>query len=449
MNATHRVNVEPSYTATTQSNYNTIQCIVALLKGILGAGILSLPYAVQQSGVMGCIVGSIVLGIMSSMTMKQLVYVKHVIYGTSYVNYSELVDSVLGRQAGTIVCIALLSSSIGVCTSYVAWCVSTLSVMVAPYIASYQILLILMCTLIILTLVRSARRTSLIALIGNTGIILSMLSVLLYGSMYCDVRENIHDIVHSNDMLIHGSSYGLFISISTFSYAIHFFVLPIERQVNNIDNFNSAVNWSYIIGCSLSCLFGIIAYLMFGNNIKSIILQNLPDIAVTIFIKLLLVLSMLMSYTIVITPSIQLIESIVSAHIGSRADTLVRIALVIITIIFAALVPTFVIIASLIGGISMVSLAFIFPVLMRLRLDTVQYKSNKQTSIINNNQYIKIQPLTYIERVIQYFIIMFAIAVIINTIIDNTLNIIQLYQSKQHIFTADHIASIHQLTKQR
>lgn len=453
----NNINDDSNKLQSNQQLYNIYQCTVSLLKGIFGCGVLALPYSIKQCGIVTGVILSILLSILSSYTMKQLVQHKHIVSNIHHSNnnnnnnytitYNDIVQVILGKQASYLVSIALLCSSMGVAVSYIDFCLCIITPLTYRilHIEFTTTLLLLTTVLIVLSIIRSNYITSITSLLGNISIIVCMIVVCIYGLYHNDILYNIQQITDDiSNLLLHTSSISSFIGINSFTYAIHFFVLPIEQQTINQYAFNQAVNYTYIIACTVNVVFGLLGYLLYGNNVSSIILHNLSDkYIVSILVKLLMFIAIIFSYNIVLTPAIEYVENKVKLYNNNNSILLnntiiVRVLVILFTILLSNLIPQFVTVCNLVGGICMISLAFIFTTLMTLRLDNIKHMLTETTYLFDNNinnntkQYISKHLTTY-ERILNYIIFAFGLSVIFLTLYTNFIQALQLYTTSSKL----------------
>ena len=457
---------------------SSTQATISIIKGIAGAGIFALPYAFAQSGLLAGIVTTLLLALLSSHSINLLVAVKRHAFGTAAVTYLDVAQRILGDEAARLASVAVVACSLGVSTAYLDFirCMAkSLFPLVAAEYGSGVFLVPVLPIIIALCLLRSYRLLSLTALIGDVSIFLGALCVISYGlssvsgAAAVPSSSSTPDAFSAADYLLKPSTFPLFLSTAAFLFCVHFFILPIEANMQHPAHFPRSVRHSFLVTALFNAAFGSIGLLCFRQP-SSVVLDNIVGGLWVWSVKLLLCLDMLFSYAVVFFPGRELIEHALlgkdsppSSPDGSRGavlsqssllrqdsdellqdvedgdsvvpvsavtlhttpfpsshhvrvasttssttsspaspssrrlprlvpsfsspsfpstvsfsylaslspDThrnLIRTALVLFTAVLALCVPMFSVVISLVGGLSMTSLGFVFPPVMALRL---------------------------------------------------------------------------------
>lgn len=454
---------------------SSTQATISIVKGIAGAGIFALPYAFAQSGLLSGIVATLLLAFLSSYSITLLVTVKRHAFGSAAVTYLDVAQRILGDEAARLASVAVVACSMGVSTAYLDFircmCKSLWPSIGAAY-GSGVFLIPVLPVIIALCLLRSYRLLALTALIGDVSIFLGALCVVSYGlSSFSSATSSLPSTAadfSASDYLLKPSTFPVFLSTAAFLFCVHFFILPIEANLQHPTHFTRSVRHSFLLTALFNAAFGSIGLLCFRSP-SPVVLDNIEGGMWVWSVKLLLCIDMIFSYAVVFFPGRELIENAVlgrdsppSSPEGSRGavvsetsllrqeseeqmeeeegdsvvpvsavtlhstpfpsshhvtvvastsstsnsspaspsshrpalrhsfsspsfpsshsfsflsslspDTLrnlVRTALVLFTVLLALCVPMFSVVISLVGGLSMTSLGFVFPPLMALRL---------------------------------------------------------------------------------
>ncbi|XP_031574488.1 vesicular inhibitory amino acid transporter-like [Actinia tenebrosa] len=165
------------------------------------------------------------------------------------------------------------------------------------------------------------------------------------------------------------------IGIVLFSYAAHPLLPGIEQSLKNRSKFPFIMNISFLLAAVTKIIFSVTAYLAFSNKTKEVITNNLPAGAVRTVGCILLVINVLFSYAFPMFTVIQCITTSVVSKCcvpdSSRITPFLiglRVMLVVITLLAALLIPHFALLMSFIGNLTGTCLVFVFPPLFHLKL---------------------------------------------------------------------------------
>ncbi|KAI5701264.1 hypothetical protein M8J76_003851 [Diaphorina citri] len=164
----------------------------------------------------------------------------------------------------------------------------------------------------------------------------------------------------------------LFFGTVIFAFEGIALVLPLQREMKKKKNFNSSfgvLNMGSILIIALMLSMGFFGYLKYGENVKGSITLNLSDRKDD---PLALVVVGSIGFGILCTYSLQFYVpvAIIWAELEEKygpfkhpafGETILRVSLVLLTFILAAVIPRLGLFISLVGAISSTGLALIFP----------------------------------------------------------------------------------------
>lgn len=160
------------------------------------------------------------------------------------------------------------------------------------------------------------------------------------------------------------------------SYLSQPFVPVIEGSMRTKEKFNLLVNLAYSSMTLLNVVIGFVAFISFQPNTAEVITNNLPQGPFRATINIMAALLAFTSYTL---PMFTIFDVIQSAHLpflnnicGKKivnVDALaLRIVLVSMSVLMAALLPRFAYLLAFVGSVCGISLEFIFPPLFHAKL---------------------------------------------------------------------------------
>ena len=432
-----RTSPPPSSFSSSPPLLTSTQATISLIKGIAGAGSFALPFAFSQSGLLAGLLALALLAFLSSSSIKLLASIKRSLFGSATVTYLDLGERVLGEDAAHLITAAVCACSLGVSTAYLDFISCMGSSLVPEWKGPSAVFLIPALPVIVaLCLLRSYRLLSFTALIGDAAILLGTACVLLSGLSTLLSSPTLVSAVTlwphpTSELLLRPSTFPLFLSTAAFLFCVHFFVLPIEANMQHPSHFDHAVDSSFLITAIANAAFGVLGLLLFPHP-SAIILDNVRGSWWVAAIKGLLCVDMVFSYAVVFFPGREIVENallgrdsppsspsldryavasedeqadsiiplttaaptapLASAHhvrvsggassatrwpfvsgplsslsMEGRRDV-IRVSLVALTVVLAVSIPQFSVVLSLVGGLSMTALGFVFPPLMALRL---------------------------------------------------------------------------------
>ena len=482
---------------------STTEATFAVVKGIAGAGLFALPSAFAQSGLLAGVVGVVVLAALSSSSIKLLASIKRSLYGDAPVTYLDVGVRVLGEDAGKLISAAVCACSLGVSTAYLVFIQCMGKSLFPQLFALPSAIFVLAALPIILTLVllRSYRILALTALIGDVSILLGTLCVVLSGLTAMSASRGGDSPSPlwphpTSDLLVKPATFPLFLSTAAFLFCVHFFILPISNSMANPSQFSVAVDRSFVITAVVNAAFGVVGLLCYPNP-SAIVLNDVKGSGWVAAVKALLCLDMIASYSVVFWPGREIVEnallgresppsspvdrrmsvangegdshsaaiSVLPLHrsrssglvdnpepiswwqLTSPASSLsldgrrnvIRVALVGVTVVLAISLPWFGVVISLVGGLSMTALGFVFPPLMALRLRQMERQSAGAEALGEGERLLPSQGWRgdgvrkpreeWMEWLYYLLLIAFGVLIMALTIITSTLDILRILRS--------------------
>ncbi|XP_028412726.1 amino acid transporter AVT3A-like [Dendronephthya gigantea] len=391
----------------------------------IGAGVLGVPYAFKEAGV---IEGAIILGfigLVSTRAMLLLIDCKYKILGKQPYNYQKLASEpdekpakqsngnvvdvevkelkpkinahhdlefgdlgyhALGKSGIVLVDGLVVLSQVGFCCAYLIFISENLTNFL-PRFSRNQYLFAMVFPLIILTNVRQLKNLSIFSLFADFANIFAYCVVFWFDF---ENFEKIGDDIHNY------SAEGLpfFIGIAVYCYEGAGMILSLESSVAKEcqSKFYGIFKLAMLVITLLYMTFGICGYLSFGENTKSIITLNLPNGKFPVIVKSCLMFSLFFTYPVMMFPVSRILEMRLFND-PKTADyyksSVVRSSLVLLTLVIVLTIPSFSTLMALIGSSCCILLAFILPGLFHLRI----FKGE----------------LTIYQKILDYFLILLGI----------------------------------------
>merc|ERR1719192_1620936 len=293
-------------------------------------------------------------------------------------SYNDVADEVFGKKVGgRIVNAAQLIELAMTCILYVVLC-GDLLIGAFEYgwidTRSYMML----CGILLLPCAFLKNLKAVSNLSFWNGVVHIIINVLII--VYCML--NIHNWAFSKvtfrvDIL----SFPIALGIIVFSYTSQIFVCTLEENMIDKNRFHCMMHWSHIAAALCKAVFGYVAFLNWQEDTQEVIVNNIDGWFKTI-VNIILVVKALLSYPLPYYAACELVEkelfqekpktpfaSIWALDGELKMYGLVfRVLMVVLTILFAVVIPHFTILMGFIGSFTGCFLSFIWPCIFHLKL---------------------------------------------------------------------------------
>ncbi|XP_070197202.1 uncharacterized protein [Littorina saxatilis] len=376
----------------------------------IGAGVLGLPYAFKEAGILEGILTMTFVSVISVKAMLLIVDCKYKILGQKVrgipqgmsidmeteerlmpsetsskrqnfrqqeedlmirvkepksdpgndLSYGDVGFHALGRTGRVLVDIAIVISQTGFCCAYLIFISENLS----DYIKGVQIgewLLILLPPLFLLTLLRHLSSLALSSLLAQVS------NLMAFGVVFWFDFEHLFKItIHPKEMSIKG--FPFFLAIAIYCYEGAGMILALESSIKEEVRykFKRFFITAMFVVTTLYITFGTCGYLSFGPETKSIITLNLPKgtgLDFGMMVKSCLCLGIFFTYPVMMFPVIKILETYFlpdAAKFVWKANML-RFLVLVLTGFVVLAVPNFANLMALVGASCCTLLAFILP----------------------------------------------------------------------------------------
>ncbi|KAL7985834.1 hypothetical protein Chor_011000, partial [Crotalus horridus] len=338
------------------------QTLIHLLKGNVGTGLLGLPLAIKNSGIVLGPICLLVIGIIAVHCMDILVKCAHHLCQKHHKPFLDYGDAVMhGLEAGPfswlrthsiwgryLVSFFLILTQLGFCCVYFVFladnfrqvisaangttndCSANETAVRAPTMSSQLYILSFLPFVILLVFIQNLKILSIFSMMAN---------ILMLSSL-----------------------------IMLYQYIVR--VLPLENKMKNPQHFHTILYVGMAIVTSFYLSLGTLGYLRFGANIQPSITLNLPDCWLYQSVKLLYSLGIFFTYALQFYVPAEIIIPVAVSKIPERwrlcCKLLLRVFLVCVTCTLAILIPRLDIVIALVGSVSSSALALIIPPILEI-----------------------------------------------------------------------------------
>ncbi|KZZ90773.1 Amino acid transporter, transmembrane [Moelleriella libera RCEF 2490] len=359
-----------------EGDASTAKTFFTLLKAFIGTGIMFLPKAFRNGGILFSSLTLMSVSVINCLCFRLLLECRQRYGG----GYGELGASIVGPKFRSLILGSIALSQLGfVCTGLIFTAENLHAFLMAIFrghgslnMGVPSLIAIQLLPLIPLALIRNISKLGPVALIAD----LFILTGLVYIWQF-DVWALAEDGMHPTVRLFDSSAFTLTIGSAIFTFEGIGLILPIQSSMKKPEQFSRLL---YIVMLIITVIFtsiGALCYATFGNETNIQIISNFPqNSAVVNAVQFLYSLAVLAGEPVQLFPAVRIIET---SLFGERATgkrsfaikwqknavrTAVMALCVGISILGASDLDKFV---ALIGSFACVPLVYIYPAYLHFR----------------------------------------------------------------------------------
>jgi len=372
------------------SNCDTI---IHLLKGNIGTGILAMPDAIKNSGLLVGTLGLVVLSVLCVSCMHMLVNSAHTLGVRTrkpYMTYADVAEYSFSTSGPTArkfskiarmtINIFLCITQLGFCCVYFVFVAQNLKMVIDHHFGAADLHAVMAATLVPMLLLCSIRNLKYLSPISMLANILQMLGLgLTFFYLLQDLPATWERKAYAD-----WAQYPLYFGTAIYAFEGIGVVLPLENQMRtprDMRGWNGVLNTSMTIVTCLYIAVGFFGYLKYGESVQGSITLNLPvDQWSAQIVVLMQSIVVFMSYSLqfyvpiaIIVPKIKIFFS---KRLHRKVELTIRCMMVLFTFALAAAIPKLDLFISLVGSISSSTLALMAPPIIH----TLTYWSELRSS---------------------------------------------------------------------
>ncbi|KAI9311218.1 transmembrane amino acid transporter protein-domain-containing protein [Dichotomocladium elegans] len=354
-----------------QATATPAKAVFLLLKSFIGTGVMFLPKAFHNGGL---IFSTVVLSIIAAISLYSfllLVETRNKIPKS----FGDIGGELFGSTMRGVVLFAITFSQIGFVCAYMVFVAQNLqalaeSVFDCKVSVSLRYLILSQVILFVpLAIIRKIQKLSAFALIADLFILVGLLYVYYYDFLMLSTR-GIGNIIWT----INPASFPMFIGTAVFTFEGVGLIIPITESMKKPGKFPLVLCGTMAFVAIVFISVGFISYLAFGEAVQTVVLLNLPSGALVDTIQGLYALAICLSIPLQLFPAVRIVETGLFTRSGKHNPVVkwqkngFRLGIVLmcagIAIAGSGDLDKFV---SLIGSVCCIPLCFLFPPVFHLK----------------------------------------------------------------------------------
>lgn len=273
-----------------------------VFKALVGSGILFLPKAFANGGLLFSIITLNIFGVLTFICYILLIHCKNHLKISSF---GELGYKTYGNGLRIMILISILISQVGFVSTYILFATQNFTTLFG--ITELKLVLAQFALLTPLILIRKITKLSFISLVSSVCILIGLIIIFYYS-----IDDLASNGIGPNIIQFNSHSWSMLIGVAVTSFEGIGLILPIEAAMSNSQQFPKVLAISMILITLLFTSIGVLGYITYGDQIETIILLNLPYDNWSI--KLILVLysiAVFLTAPLQLFPAIKILENVV------------------------------------------------------------------------------------------------------------------------------------------
>ncbi|XP_013141572.1 PREDICTED: proton-coupled amino acid transporter 4-like [Papilio polytes] len=359
---------------------STFGSILHLLKACLGTGILAMPAAFKNSGLVTGLIGTILAGFVCTHTVHILVRASQelcVIAKKPSMSFAETCGAAFtygpksmrswGGAIKSLIDYSLFLTYFSVLCVYVVFIGSSFKEVLDVYYPSLQLSIQTYCALTLVPLVLICQIRNLKYLVpfsafANVLIVIVFIITLYY--VFVDLPP-----ITDREMVANVSQWPLFLSTVIFAMEGIGVVMPVENEMAKPQKFLGCPgvwNTAMIIVITLYGFVGFFGYVQYGDDVKGSVTLNLPqDEIVAQSAKLIMAIVIYFSYALQFYVPMEMVNRMLQNRSSNKFENVIQISIrtiiVTVSVAIAAAFPNLELVISFAGAIFFSTLGLLVP----------------------------------------------------------------------------------------
>uniref|UniRef100_A0A1B6LF36 Amino acid transporter transmembrane domain-containing protein n=1 Tax=Graphocephala atropunctata TaxID=36148 RepID=A0A1B6LF36_9HEMI len=366
------------------SNFETA---VHLLKGSVGAGLLAMPKAFDNAGIVIGLVGTVILGIIVIYAMNTLIRMQYIQCQRLRVPFLTLPRSMkigllngprplkkLAWLAPGLVDFFLVTYQLGICTAYVIFIAHSMKHIAEPRVwenlDSRLYLLMLFVPVVLINYIRNLKLLTPVSLLANILMVVALSFCFYYIFAGGSFKYEETNLVSSP------KTWPLFVGTVLFALEAVGVMIALEHNMGTPQHFlgkKGIFPWCLFVVIALYLGVGFFGYVKYGKGVEETIFAALPkDEGLALTAEGIYAIAIYGTHPLQCYVSLEIlwgnyiVKHIKNENLEFYVEYSLRTAAVFITFVGAVLIPHVDIMISLVGAFCLSTLGMAFPFLLEL-----------------------------------------------------------------------------------
>ena len=290
----------------TAGNNSPTNAIMLLLKSFVGTGVLFLPRAYLNGGMIFSNVVLLGVAALSYYCFVLLVTTRLRVDGS----FGDMGGILYGKWMRTVILTSIVLSQIGFVAAYIVFTSENLQAFIRAVsdcktsISIPWLILMQMVIFLPFSLLRDIGKLGFTALIADAFILVG-LAYLFYYDIITLNSEGLSDIIMFNE-----TNWTLFIGTAIFTFEGIGLIIPIQESMRHPEKFPKVLLLVMVIITILFTVMGAVSYAAYGSETETVVLLNLPqDNKMVNGVQFLYSCAILLSTPLQIFPAIRIVET--------------------------------------------------------------------------------------------------------------------------------------------
>ncbi|CAG4987900.1 unnamed protein product [Parnassius apollo] len=354
--------------------------IAHLIKGCLGSGILAMPAAFKNSGLITGVIGTLIAGFICTHTVHIFVRASQelcVLAKKPSMGFAETCGAAFthgpkalrswGGTVKNIVDYSMTLTYISLLCVYVIFIGSSFKEVLDYYIPDYTLSIQTYCVLTLVPLVLICQIRNLKYLVPFSALANFMIIIVFVITMYY-VFMDLPPLTE-RDMVTDVAQWPLFLSTVIFAMEGVGVVMPVENEMAKPQKFlgcPGVLNTAMIVVITLYGIVGFFGYVQYGDEVKGSVTLNLPqDEILAQSAKIIMAVVIYFSFALQFYVPMEMITRLLRKRASTNYENVIQISirtiLIIISVAIAAIFPNLELVISLVGAVFFSTLGLFIP----------------------------------------------------------------------------------------
>ena len=275
-----------------------------LMKSFIGTGILFLPRAFMNGGLIFSSITLLVVAFLTNWGMLLLIQVTQALPNKSF---GDIAEHLYGPKAKAIVMMSIIFSQLGFCVAYFVFCAHNMKDAIALWtncelqIDETWLIFGQILFYIPLSLVRRIHYFSYTSIIADIFILAGVVYVLA-GDF--EMFGNLPTVQYINSP----DKIALFLGTAVYTFEGVGLIIPISQSMSEPHKMGQVLSLCMFTVSIIYTIVGAVSYAAFGDKTETVILLNLPATPMLSLVQAFYVLAIVLSWPLQLFPAIRILE---------------------------------------------------------------------------------------------------------------------------------------------